>query len=89
MLEGEPEPPRSTILHALRVALQRRRPASGSRPARPATQVERGTVIGEVRDLYGDTLQTITAPDDGVVLFLTTSAAVEANGLLLGLGCER
>jgi uncharacterized protein len=88
MLEGEPEPPRSTILTRFEWLF--------SGPAgfwvatrKTGERVERGTVMGEVRDLYGDTLQTITAPEDGVILFLTTSAAVEANGLLLGLGRER
>ncbi len=48
--------------------------------------VARGEPLGEVRDLYGDTLETIAAPADGVILFATTSAAVKQNGLLLGLG---
>jgi predicted deacylase len=47
-----------------------------------------GEVLGEIRDLYGETLQTVTAGQDGVVLFLTTSAAVQENGLLLALGCD-
>jgi predicted deacylase len=51
-------------------------------------QVQSGDVLGEVRDLYGDTLQTVRAESDGVVLFLTTSAAVKPNGLLMGLGCD-
>jgi uncharacterized protein len=50
--------------------------------------VAKGSTLGEIRDLYGDTRQTIVAPDDGVVLFLTTSAAVKPDGLLLGLGCD-
>jgi predicted deacylase len=57
--------------------------------ARTGEHVTAGQTLGEVRDLYGDTLQTIEAPADGVILFLTTSAAVKDNGLLLGLGCER
>ena len=51
-------------------------------------RVQAGQPLGEVRDLYGDVLQTVTAPEAGVVLFLTTSAAVQANGLLMGLGCD-
>lgn len=34
----------------------------------------------------GTVLETITSPADAVVLFLTSSPAVEAGGLLLGLG---
>jgi hypothetical protein len=33
-------------------------------------------------------VEHVPAPEDGVVLFLTTSPAVDANGLLLGLGVE-
>jgi hypothetical protein len=33
-------------------------------------------------------IERIPAPEDGVVLFLTTSPAVAADGLLLGLGAD-
>jgi uncharacterized protein len=49
-------------------------------------EVESGTVLGVVRNLFGDVLEEVSAPEDGVVLFLTTSPAVTADGLLLGLG---
>ena len=51
-------------------------------------EVAGGVVLGRVRNLYGDLLEEIHAPRDGVVLFLTTSAAVSDDGLLLGLGAE-
>src|SRR5690242_9952913 len=88
MLPGEPEPPRSQIvrrfewLYSIHAGFWVAHAATGE-------HVARGAVLGEIRDLYGDTLETITAPDDGVILFLTTSAAVADEGLLLGLGCER
>jgi predicted deacylase len=50
--------------------------------------VQSSTVLGVVRNLYGDVLEEIAAPDDGVLLFVTTSPAVTADGLLLGLGAE-
>jgi predicted deacylase len=50
--------------------------------------VREGAVLGRVRNLFGDVLEEINAPQDGVVLFLTTSAAVGDDGLLLGLGCD-
>jgi uncharacterized protein len=53
---------------------------------RTGERVRPGQPVGEIRDLYGDVLQTIEAPVEGVVLFLTTSAAVQPNGLLMGLG---
>jgi len=51
-------------------------------------EVAEGAVLGRVRDLWGEELEEVRAPAAGVVLFLTTSPAVAANGLLLGLGTE-
>ena len=50
--------------------------------------VPAGARLGTVHDLHGDELERIDAPQDGVVLFLTSSPAVIADGLLLGLGVE-
>jgi uncharacterized protein len=55
---------------------------------RPGDAVRAGDVLGRVRDLWGDLHEVVTAPEDGVVMFLTTSAAVAADGLLLGLGTQ-
>jgi hypothetical protein len=41
-----------------------------------------------MRTLYGDVIEELHAPRDGVVLFLTTSPAVSVDGPLLGLGAE-
>jgi uncharacterized protein len=51
-------------------------------------EVAAGDLLGRVKNLYGDVLEEIHAPREGVVLFLTTSAAVSDDGLLLGLGAE-
>jgi hypothetical protein len=51
-------------------------------------EVAGGNLLGRVKNLYGDVLEEIFAPRDGVVLFLTTSAAVSDDGLLLGLGTD-
>jgi uncharacterized protein len=51
-------------------------------------EVAAGQVLGRVTSLHGDVQEEIRAPRDGVVLFLTTSAAVSDDGLLLGLGAE-
>jgi uncharacterized protein len=46
-----------------------------------------GQVIGTVSTLDGaEILETITAPADSVVIFLTSSPAVADDGLLIGLG---
>jgi uncharacterized protein len=50
-------------------------------------EVSEGQAIGAVTSLDGaQLLQTITAPADGVIIFLTSSPAVAGDGLLLGLG---
>jgi uncharacterized protein len=52
-------------------------------------EVADGQVLGTVSTLDGaDVLETIVAPADGVVIFLTSSPAVAADGLLLGLGAR-
>ncbi len=87
VLEGEPEPPRSQIV--TRFEWVYGEPAGfWVSASRPATRCTAGQPLGEIRDLYGDTLQAVESPADGVVLFLTTSAAVAENGLLLGLGAR-
>ena len=53
----------------------------------PGESVAQGQVLGTVSSLDGARLlQTITAPAAGVPLFVTSSPAVAADGLLLGLG---
>ena len=51
--------------------------------------VAKGQVIGTVSTLDGaQVLETITAPAEGVVIFLTSSPAVADDGLLLGIGAD-
>jgi uncharacterized protein len=52
----------------------------------PGDEVKRGNEIGRVGDLFGDTLEKIISPVDGVVLFLTINPSVLENGLLMGIG---
>ena len=49
-------------------------------------EVVAGDLLGSIRDGWGDELEQVHAPADGVVLFLTSSPAVGQNGLLVGLG---
>jgi len=51
--------------------------------------VRSGQVIGTVSTLDGaQVIEEIIAPADGVIIFLTSSPAVAADGLLLGLGAR-
>jgi predicted deacylase len=53
----------------------------------PGQAVAEGQLLGTVSSLDGARLlQEITAPAAGVPLFVTSSPAVAADGLLLGLG---
>jgi hypothetical protein len=56
---------------------------------RPGEQVAEGQVLGTVSSLDGaEVLQLVTAPEPGVPMFITSSPAVAADGLLLGLGAQ-
>jgi len=51
--------------------------------------VAEGQVIGTVSSIDGtQILESITAPADGVLMFMTSSPAVAAGGLLLGLAAR-
>jgi uncharacterized protein len=53
------------------------------------SEVTEGQVLGMVSSIDGtEILETITAPSDGVLMFITSSPAVAADGLLLGLGAR-
>jgi len=56
---------------------------------RPGEPVAEGQLLGAVSSLDGaEVRQTVSAPSSGVPLFVTSSPAVAADGLLLGLGVE-
>lgn len=52
----------------------------------PGDAVREGEQIGTVGDLFGDILEEIVSPVNGVVLFLTINPSVLENGLLMGIG---
>jgi uncharacterized protein len=57
--------------------------------AQPGEPVAAGQVLGTVSSLDGSEVrETIVAPADGVIIFLTSSPAVADDGLLLGLGAR-
>jgi predicted deacylase len=51
-------------------------------------RVKKGKPIGTVGDFFGDTLEKIISPVNGVVLFLTINPSVLENGLLMGIGVD-
>jgi predicted deacylase len=50
--------------------------------------VNEGAQIGTVGDLFGDMVERIISPVNGVVLFLTINPSVLEAGLLMGIGVE-
>jgi predicted deacylase len=84
-LPGEPDKPRSRDVGDF-VWLRCARAGFWVAAVSTGDAVEQGALLGEVRDLYGDVIEEVRAPAAGVLLFLTTSAAVADDGLLLGLG---
>jgi predicted deacylase len=89
MLPGPATPPAAGMRHVSgNEWLRCRSQGWWEATVRAGDEVHGGDVLGRVRDLWGDELELVTAPADGVVLFLTTSAAVETDGLLLGLGTQ-
>ncbi len=89
MLPGSPEPPPTNQRRVGSFVWLRSREAGWWDWAVEAgEEVAEGQVLGRIRDLWGAVREEILAPQDGVVLFITSSPATVAAGLLLGLGAD-
>jgi uncharacterized protein len=89
MLPGEVAPPRADMRTVGRFVWLRSTEEGWWEPdVRAGDEVKAGASLGSVLNLFGDVIERVPAPEDGVVLFLTTSPAVTADGLLLGLGAD-
>ena len=91
MLPGDPAPPRADMRSVGRFVWLRcecEEEGWWETEVRAGDVVGTGEGLGTVRNLFGDVRERIAAPEDGVVLFVTTSPAVEADGLLVGLGVD-
>jgi predicted deacylase len=89
MLPGDVTPPRADMRSVGRFVWLRSAEEGWWEPdVRAGEEVPAGASLGTVQSLFGEVIDRIPAPENGVVLFLTTSPAVEAEGLLLGLGVD-
>ncbi len=87
MLPGKPDPPAPGTRSVDRfVWLRSETEGWWESAVRAGDEIEATSVVGVIRNLYGDVLEEIFSPEDCVVIFVTTSAAVAVDGLLLGLG---
>jgi predicted deacylase len=89
-MTGDPVPAAEAPVHLGRFLWLRAASEGFWEPAvRPGERVAEGQVLGTVSSLDGaQVLQSVTAPASGVPMFITSSPAVAADGLLLGLGAR-
>jgi predicted deacylase len=85
VLAGDPEPPGPVQHHEGWHWLRTERAGWWQPAVATGAAVKGGDLLGTVSDVWGDVFAEIHAPEDGTLLFLTTSPAVQDDGLLLGL----
>ena len=85
VLAGEPWAPREYLLYDGWNWLRAEKAGWWQPSKATGENVVAGEVLGTLSDLWGDLFATIIAPQDGTVLFQTSSPAVIANGILVGL----
>jgi predicted deacylase len=81
---GEPQSPGTTILDQMNWVYSKQGGFWIS-DVLSGDKVSTGQPLGRILDLHGELVEAVTSPQDGVVIFRTTCAAVQPNGLLLGL----
>ncbi len=87
VLDGEPDPAPADQRLVERLQWLRASTPGWWQPAvKVGDTIAAGDRLGEILDGFGDVAETISAPDAGVILCVTSSPAVQASGLLLGLG---
>ncbi|MGH2411225.1 MAG: succinylglutamate desuccinylase/aspartoacylase family protein, partial [Chloroflexota bacterium] len=86
MLDGEYVPPPRPALY--REFRWLRTPTGGffRKTVSAGDLVHSGRSIGSLVDLWGEPIDDISSPVDGVVLFITTSPAMAEDGLIAGIG---
>jgi predicted deacylase len=86
MLDGEPATRDDLRMVSRFIWLRAREAGWWASDVAAGDEVAAGARLGAMRTLAGEELEVVTAPEDGVVLFLTSSPAVADGGILLGLG---
>ncbi len=85
MLEGKPEPKLHKDLTEF-AWLRSEHQGLWYPYAKAGDKVEKGQLLGEVKDLLGDTVQPAISSIDGIILFSVSSLAINAGDPLMGIG---
>ncbi|GII55959.1 hypothetical protein Pth03_43480 [Planotetraspora thailandica] len=85
VLDGEPWPARDARRHEGWHWLRTDRAGWWQPAVTVGEHVPAGGLLGTVSDVWGEVFAEVRAPEAGTPLFLTSSPAVSADGLLLGL----
>jgi len=88
MLPPAPEPRTPSIRMSAFLGLRASRGGLLTTNVALGAQVGRGAVLARIHDVYGDLVETITAPRDGYFVRSTTFAAVAAGERVATLGVE-
>jgi predicted deacylase len=83
MLEGEPEMKNGIPFNPEQARFRADHGGLWIQKAAAGERVKEGQILGEVVDLFGDTLQTVTAPFDGVANNSRTSAVANSGDVLI------
>jgi predicted deacylase len=89
MLAGDPSPAPSRVLSRRFAWLYASEAGWWRSEVEPGEEVTAGQRLGAIEDLFGDDRCSIEAPEDGIVLFMTSVPAVDRKGILCGLGTRR
>ena len=88
MLSGAPEPPPRTVRMRAFLGLRATRGGLLTTDAELGARVAAGAPLARIHDVYGDLVETITAPRDGHFVRSTTFSAVAAGERVATLGVE-
>jgi predicted deacylase len=87
MLSGDPPSPRDTVRFLDEfIAVKSGREGIFYPSVHPNDLVEKGQVLGEIRDFTGEVLEAVTSPAKGVILGTITAASTFEGSTLFGLG---
>jgi predicted deacylase len=87
MLSGDPPPPRKMVRFLDDfIAVKADQEGIFYPSVNPNDLVEKGQVLGEIRDFTGEVLEEVTSPAKGVILGTITAASTFEGSILFGLG---